>query len=118
LQESLTYIGFDFEKFTKDAVVFSGIPSNIKESEIASLLDDLVSDIQVEFSADGFSQNDIIAKSMAKSLAIKSGTSLSDIELDNMVNSLFACKDPNISPFNKPTFITITVDDLEKRFSL
>jgi DNA mismatch repair protein MutL len=118
LKEPLEYIGFVFDKFTKETVIFSGIPSNIQESKVASLLDDLISDIQVDFTKDSFSQNDIIAKSMANSLAIKSGTYLTDIELDNMVNSLFACKDPNISPFHKPTFITLTVDDLEKRFSL
>lgn len=118
LKEPLENLGFVFEKFTKETVVFSGIPSNIQESKVATLLDDLISDIHVDFKTDSFSQNDIIAKSMAKNLAVKSGISLSDLELENIVNSLFACKDPNISPFNKPIFITITVDDLEKRFSL
>jgi hypothetical protein len=26
----------------------------------------------------------------------------------------FACKDPNVSPFHKPTFITMRVEDLDK----
>ncbi len=118
LKEQLEHTGFVFDKFTKETVIFSGIPTNVQESKVPSLLDDLVSDLQQDFPQNSFSQNDSIAKSMANSLAIKTGTYLTQLEIDNMVNALFACKDPNISPFHKPTFITLTVDDLDKRFSL
>ena len=66
----------------------------------------------------GFSQSDGIAKSMARSLAIKTGIALTEKEQENMVNSLFACKEPDVSPFHKPTFITVSVEDLDKRFAL
>jgi DNA mismatch repair protein MutL len=33
-----------------------------------------------------------------------------------LVNSLFGCKEPNMSPTNKTTFITLSVDELEKKF--
>ena len=36
----------------------------------------------------------------------------------NLENNLFACKEPNVSPFQKPTFITISIDDLDKKFAL
>ena len=42
---------------------------------------------------------DSIAKSMAKSMAVKTGTYLTEREQENLVNSLFACKEPNVSPF-------------------
>ena len=118
LKVQLEYTGFIFDKITKENVVFSGIPNNVQEGKVASLLDDLVSDLQQDFPTSSFSQNDSIAKSMANSLAIKAGAYLTQPELDNIVNALFACKDPNISPFHKPTFITLTIDDLDKRFSL
>jgi DNA mismatch repair protein MutL len=118
LKVQLENTGFVFDKFTKETVIFSGIPTNVQEGKVPSLLDDLVNDLQQDFPQSSFSQNDSIAKSMANSIAIKTGTYLTQIEIDNMVNALFACKDPNISPFHKPTFITLTVDDLDKRFSL
>ena len=37
---------------------------------------------------------------------------------ENLVNGLFACKDPNVSPFHKPTFITMRVEDIDKKFAL
>jgi DNA mismatch repair protein MutL len=118
LKVQLEHTGFVFDKFTKETVIFSGIPTNVQEGKVPSLLDDLVNDLQQDFPQSSFSQNDSIAKSMANSLAIKTGTYLTQLEIDNMVNAMFACKDPNISPFHKPTFITITTDDLDKRFSL
>jgi DNA mismatch repair protein MutL len=118
LKVQLEHTGFIFDKFTNENVIFSGIPVNVKESSIPHLLDSLVSDLQQDFTQSSFSQNDSIAKSMANSLAIKTGTYLTQYEIDNMVNALFACKDPNISPFHKPTFITLTVDELDKRFYL
>ena len=61
---------------------------------------------------------DSMAKSMAKSLAVKTGTYLTETEQENMVNNLFACKEQSVSPFNKPTFITLSVEDLDKKFSV
>ena len=65
-----------------------------------------------------FSQNDTIAKSMSRSLAVKTGTYLTEKEQENLVNGLFACKEPNVCPFQKPTFITMRVEDLDKKFAL
>ena len=63
-----------------------------------------------------FSQTDMLAKSLAKSLAIRTGQQLSNEEQEHLVNKLFACKEPTTTPTNKPTFITMKVDDLDKKF--
>jgi DNA mismatch repair protein MutL len=90
----------------------------VTESEVSLVLEQLLSDLQDGIPENSFSQNDTIAKSMAKSLAVKTGTFLSEKEQENLVNGLFACKEPNVSPFQKPTFITIRVEDLDKRFAI
>ena len=118
LQFSLMNTGFVFEKTNKDHIVISGIPVNVTESEVSLVLEQLLSDLQDGIPESSFSQNDTIAKSMAKSLAVKTGTHLTEKEQENLVNGLFACKDPNVSPFQKPTFITMRVEDLDKKFAL
>jgi DNA mismatch repair protein MutL len=118
LQQSLVNTGFVFEESNPDHIVISGIPVNITESEVAAVLDQLLSDLHNGIPENSFSQNDTIAKSMAKSLAVKTGTYLTEKEQENLVNGLFACKDPNVSPFQKPTFITMRVEDLDKKFAL
>jgi DNA mismatch repair protein MutL len=118
LKLALVTTGFVFEEISDDHVVISGIPVNVTESEVSLVLEQLLSDLQDGIPDSSFSQNDTIAKSMAKSLAVKTGTSLTIKEQENLVNGLFACKDPNVSPFQKPTFITMRVEDLDKKFAL
>jgi DNA mismatch repair protein MutL len=118
LQLSLFNTGFVFEATNDDHVVISGLPINVTESEVSILLEQLLSDLQDGIPESSFSQNDSIAKSMAKSLAVKIGTYLTEKEQENLVNGLFACKEPNVSPFQKPTFITMRVEDLDKKFAL
>jgi DNA mismatch repair protein MutL len=117
LQHSLENTGFVFDSIAIDGVIISGIPVNTNEREITIILDQLISDLQQEIPESNFSQNDALAKSIARSMAVKTGTYLSQKEQENLVNDLFACKEPNVSPFNKPTFITQTVDDLDKKFT-
>jgi DNA mismatch repair protein MutL len=118
LQHTLENIGFVFDAFNSDTIQISGLPVLMAESEVSIVLEELISNLQNEVPESSFSQSDTIAKSMAKSLAIKTGTYLTEKEQENVLNSLFACKEPNVSPFQKPTFITLTVEDLDKRFAL
>jgi DNA mismatch repair protein MutL len=118
LQLSLINTGFVFEETNEDHIVISGIPVNVTESEVSIVLEQLISDLQDGIPESSFSQNDSIAKSMARSLAVKTGTYLTEKEQENLVNGLFACKDPNVSPFHKPTFITMRVEDIDKKFAL
>ena len=118
LKTALTNTGFVFEESHSDHVVISGLPVNVAESEVSIVLEQLLSDLHDGIPENSFSQNDSIAKSMARSLAVKTGTYLTEKEQENLVNGLFACKEQNVSPFQKPTFITIRVEDLDKRFAI
>jgi len=118
MQDALQNTGFVFAEFNHDHIVVSGLPVNVAESEVSILIEELINDLQQEVPDSSFSQSDSIAKSMARSLAVKTGTLLSEREQENMVNALFACKEPDVSPFNKPTFITVSVEDLDKRFAI
>ena len=118
LQPSLENTGFIFDSIEKDKVLISGIPVNVQESEIPIVIEELITTLQEEIPESSFSLNDGIAKSMAKSIAVKNGAYLTEKEQENLVNGLFACKDASVSPFNKPTFITLSVEDLDKKFAL
>jgi DNA mismatch repair protein MutL len=118
LQLSLVNTGFVFDASNDDHLVITGLPVNVTESDVSSVLEQLLSDLSDGIPDSSFSQNDSIAKSMAKSLAVKTGAYLTEKEQENLVNGLFACKDPNVSPFQKPTFITMRVEDIDKKFTL
>lgn len=116
LKEDLEHTGFIFSNVNKESVEIIGVPINVPESEVSIILEQLISDVQNEVPDAHFSATDLLAKSMAKSLAIKNGQALQKDEQEHLVNSLFACKEPNVSPTNKVTFITMSVDELDKKF--
>ncbi|MFP9114837.1 DNA mismatch repair endonuclease MutL [Flavobacterium sp. RHBU_3] len=118
MEPSLESTGFVFAEMHSDHIVVNGLPVNVAESEVSILLEEMINDLQQEVPENSFSLSDRLAKSMARSLAVKTGTMLTEKEQETMVNSLFACKEPDVSPFNKPTFITMSVEDLDKRFAL
>lgn len=116
VKESLENIGFMFSKITDDTIELSGIPSNISESELQIIIEQMLNDFQGEIPDTGFSQTDVLVKSLAKSMAIRTGKKLEVAEQEALVNNLFACKEPMVSPFQKTIFITLSVDDLDKKF--
>lgn len=116
LREDLEHTGFVFSNVTKETLTVTGVPVGVPESEVSIILEQLISDVEHDVPDANFSAADLLAKSMAKSLAIKNGQSLKNTEQEHLVNSLFACKEPNVSPTNRPTFITMSTDDIEKKF--
>jgi DNA mismatch repair protein MutL len=117
LLPALEQMGFGIAIVENEKIVISGIPSLVSDAEVGFIIEQLIQEMTDETQESCFSQSDRIAKSMAKSLAIKTGTNLTLTEQENIVNSLFACKEPNISPFQKSTFITLKVDDIDKKFT-
>ncbi|WP_299368768.1 DNA mismatch repair endonuclease MutL [Winogradskyella sp.] len=116
LKTNLEHTGFAFSELSETDITITGVPVGVPESEVSSIFGQLISDVENDVPDTNFSAADLLAKSMAKSLAIKSGQALNHTEQEHLVNSLFACKEPNMSPTNKPTFITMSVDDIEKKF--
>ena len=109
--------GFSFDQFTKDSVTIKGIPVSVTESKITIILEALLNDINLELPDASFSHFDVMAKSFAKTLSIKTGTLLSEKEQESLVNNLFSCKEPTISPFGKATFKTLTLNQIDNLFN-
>ena len=117
IKQELENAGFSFDEFTKDSVTIKGIPTSVTESKISIILEDLLSDINLEVPDTSYSHFDVMAKSFAKTLSIKTGTFLSEKEQENLVNDLFSCKEPSISPTGKSTFKTLTLQEIDNLFN-
>lgn len=118
MKQDLESTGFMFEKMTKDSLIVKGIPTTINESQVTIILEQLLDDIKNEIPETSFSQLDIMAKSLAKSMAIKTGTHLTLEEQEMIVGRLFSCKEPNHSPYGKPTFVNVELNEIDKKFGL
>ena len=93
------------------------MPVTIVESQITIIIEQLLEDIKNDIPDTSFSQLDIMSKSLAKSLAIKTGSKLDLKEQEELVNKLFSCKQHDLSPFGKTTFVTININEIDKKFN-
>jgi DNA mismatch repair protein MutL len=117
IQQALEATGFVFSAFTNESIVLTGLPVGVKESEVHIVFEQLIHDIEHEVPDVNFSISDLLSKTLAKSLAIKNGKKLEHEEQEHIVNSLFSCKEPSISPTNKTVFTTLKVEELDKKFN-
>lgn len=118
VRADLKTAGFHISAILDEAVILDAIPASIKEEEVAGILETLVENIRNEVPESSFSQIDVITKSLAKSLAIKPGTRLTNKEQETILNKLFSCKEPNYSPFGKRTYVIMSLEELEDKFNL
>ncbi len=116
IRDTLTAIGFVFDRIEGESVEVTGVPLSVPESEVGIVLDQLIADCQQEVGGESFSQTDVLSKTLAKTLAVKTGEVLDSASQLALVNDLFACKEAMVSPFNKPVYVTITENDIDKKF--
>ncbi|WP_116772041.1 DNA mismatch repair endonuclease MutL [Maribacter litoralis] len=116
IKDSLCTVGFVFGELNDDGVEIKGVPVLVVESEVQMIMEQLMSDFKQEVPGDSFSQSDMLAKTLAKTLSVKTGESLDEFSQVKLVNDLFACKETTLSPFNKKVYVTITENDIERKF--
>jgi DNA mismatch repair protein mutL len=96
-------------------VRFTGLPPMIKESQVQGFLYDLLERATEDIPQEIITQEEMLAKSLAKSLSIRAGQTLSGEEQEQLVYDLFTCQEPQLSPFGKKTYTEMTVSELESK---
>lgn len=116
IKSSLEQIGFDFESIKAEKVKICGIPGMISESQVPVILDQVLSDLENNLPEKENVSTQLLAQSLAKNTAIRTGVSLNREEQSSIVNRLFACKEPDMTPDNEKVYIRLNAEDLDKNF--
>ena len=118
LLDDIRSLGFDIREFGRNTLVIEGIPVDLGTMNIneAQLLEHLIEGFKNSQQDLKLNRRDALARSMARNSAIKSGKSLSQQEMNSLIEELFACKSPNFSISGKPAIQTITLSELAQKF--
>ena len=107
-------IGFDII-VKNELMLIESIPFGIEKNNVEEVIENILNE---EFNvSNNFSSADFFAKRLSKITSIKSGQKLNMDEQEYIVNHLFSCKEPNLSPDNKQIFITLNKNDIENKFN-
>ena len=114
INDDFNSIGFDIS-IEKDLMIVKSVPYGIEKSDVEEVVENMLSE---DFNiSNDLSTSDFFAKRLSKITSIKSGQKLNLDEQEYIVNHLFSCKEPNLSPDNKQIFITLSKNDIEKKFN-
>jgi len=116
LQPEIQSMGFDISEFGKNTFVIHGIPADTADTDSVALLEGLIENYKQNLMELKSDKKENLARSMARNRAIKSGKNLTQEEMNNLIDELFACKMPYSTPNCKPTITTFSSEDLDKRF--
>jgi len=113
----INQLGFDIKDFGSDTFVVHGLPAQLgpgqnEQQLIEGLIEQYKQNQDLKL---GIQEN--IARSIARSTAIKRGQRLTVEEMQTLTDKLFACAVPYKNPFGRKCFITFEMDELEKRFN-
>lgn len=111
-------LGFQIREFGKNTLVIEGVPADIPENNnLALMLEELIEGFKNNHSVLKLDKRDNLARTLAKNAAIKAGAVLSQEEMNNLIDQLFACNIPGVSINGKQIIIKITLEELTERFN-
>lgn len=116
LLPDLQTIGYQIEPFGQNSFVIQGTPADVKVGNEKHAIEMLIEQYK-HFSTDvKFSRREKLVRCMAKQQAIKTEQPLDQQEMTSLVNALFECNTPNITPTGSPTYLEFKDDYLERMF--
>lgn len=116
LLPDLQSIGYQVEPFGNNSFVIQGIPADITPGNEKHAIELLIEQFK-HFSSDvKFSKREKLVRCMARQQAIKAGQSLSQKEMLVLIEELFACQTPNVTPTGSPTYLEFKEDYLDRMF--
>ncbi|MEP3967962.1 MAG: DNA mismatch repair endonuclease MutL, partial [Nonlabens sp.] len=117
LQEELEHTGFLFKSLENNVVEIEGLPLELKEKDVPGVLEAVIAKEQHDLPENTYSPADRLAQTMATSMSIKTGEVLNSEAMENLVDELFACKEPEVTSSGKKIFINLSGDSLNSKFN-
>jgi len=112
----LKQVGFDFEPLENHAFNVKGVSSQVGTTSVIDLLLDILERAKTTAADPTQALHESIALSLAESSSLKGGQHLSNEEMSDLIDRLFACANHNFTPDGKKIMSILTQDELEKKF--
>ena len=115
--DQFTRIGFEFENFGPDSYAVCAVPDNLfsiaKKDLLMEMIDSLSDEIYTGLTPDVVDEK---IASMSCKAAVKGNMKLSYAEADALIGELLALDNPYHCPHGRPTIISMSKREIEKKF--
>lgn len=111
-KNALEEMGIEFKEFSSNTVIIDSVPTDfrIDRGEIAGIFGELLE------LGDLVNERAKIAQVVACRGAVKAGQKLSVLEMQSLVDRLFATENPYTCPHGRPIVVKLTLEELGHKF--
>ena len=114
LLSDLKSYGFDISALSRTTFVVSATPASLKDTELQSFFEQLLADYKGSTMQKYNTRSQGLCLSLARQMAVKSGTPLEQEEMHQLVADLFACPMAEMSPTGKRIITIVKPEELLK----
>lgn len=112
----LTDLGLEIEPFDKKSFLLQSLPPALIHVSPPELVTALLDELERDWHLDEERLRERIAACAACAAAVEAGDRLSLETMQDLVDDLLAVWSPATCPHGRPAFITLSVEELERRF--
>ena len=116
MMEDIAALGYQLKKSGEFEYLVEGVPADLAEKNAQSIIERLLEQYKSNYELQ-LDTRENLARSLARSAAIKRGTALDNSEMRELIDRLFACAVPYKSPNGRQCFVTFDMGDLERMFN-
>ncbi len=116
IKDDLQIMGFEIEFFGRNTIVFNGFPSFVDAANGIKIFERLFAEYK------NFDKNikenlrEELAKTLANVSSMKIGKTLNMKEMQELIDGLFACPNPNYSPNGKKIIHILNIEEMDNFF--
>lgn len=118
VMSELQNIGFELTPNEEGDYTITAVPSGLDGLDYVALVQDLVASAREKTTSAIDDINHSIALELARNAAVTYGQVLTNAEMENIVNSLFACSNFSYTPDGKKILTMLRQTDLEQLFGV
>ncbi|MFC2081047.1 DNA mismatch repair endonuclease MutL [Bacteroidota bacterium] len=115
--DDICSLGFDIRDAGEHSIEIKGVPADLGDVDHEEWIQQFISDFKEREADIKQETQQKVAAAMAKSCAIRAGKVLRQEEMREIMDQLFACMEPGITPDGKAVFRILPLEDIEKIFN-
>lgn len=116
LHPIIQQMGFSVQLLSGNTAMINGVPADIEIGNEQEVLVSMLHQYQELGQKINLEARDRLAIAFASKAAIPRGKKMTELEMEALVDQLFACEQPYLDPLKKPTIVYLSLDEIQSRF--
>ncbi len=116
IEPQIEILGFKINQLNKNTFIINGSPSGSEISNYKDFFEGLLESYKQNMLNSNLDDNIIIARSMAKRMALAYGKTLKYEEMEGIISDLFACQTPEYSPDGTRIVKLLNINEIDELF--